>query len=67
MVQDFEEPGTYTVAVEVMDGNGLTSTAEVVVEVTLTEGIPEFSTLLIPIVAVVVLFFGLLRLRGRRG
>lgn len=46
----YEVPGTYEVSVEVMDGAGLVSSASVTVNVT-GEAIPEFSALLVPVLA----------------
>ena len=58
-------PGVYTVVVEVMDGSSLTSTDSVEVEVG-GEAIPEFTLLLVPIVAVILLFALVAQLRRKR-
>jgi C1A family cysteine protease/PKD repeat protein len=55
-------PGAYDVTAEVRDTNGLTSTSTT--EVTVTgEPIPEFSVMLVPVIAVLILFVFAMRFR----
>ena len=51
----YQAPGDYDVTVEVKDGNDLSSTSSLGVTVT-GEPIPEFSAVLIPVVAVLLMF-----------
>ncbi|UCE45370.1 MAG: hypothetical protein JSU93_00265 [Methanobacteriota archaeon] len=61
----FVQPGWHVVAVKVTDGNGLSATASVEVEV-IGEPIPEFSSLLVPIVAILALLLFMARARANR-
>lgn len=60
----YEEPGLFEARVEVMDGAGLSSTASATVYIA-GEAIPEFSFLIIPVVAMLVLVLAA-RSSGRR-
>lgn len=66
VVHEFDEPGTHTVGVELMDGNGQTSITTLDVLVVLEEDIPEFPALLLPVLVVVLLFFVAKNRLGRR-
>ena len=59
----FAAPGTYLVTVEVRDANSLVASSSV--EVTVTgEPIPEFSVVLIPVIAILIVFAAVRRRRA---
>ena len=62
----YPAPGSYAVTVEIKDSNDLTSTAVVEVKVT-GEPIPEFSIVVVPVLAIIFVFVitGRRRLAGR--
>lgn len=62
-MHSYDVPGVYQASVEVKDGAGLVSSASVAVEVT-GEAIPEFSMLVVPVLA--TLAVALLARRSRR-
>ena len=62
----FLQPGSYTVFVEIRDGSGLTSTDSVEVEVGGEEAIPEFSILLVPVLAVLISLIAVSLYRKKR-
>jgi C1A family cysteine protease len=59
-------PGTFEARVEVMDGAGLTSSVSATVSVT-GSAIPEFSALVVPVVAVLVIFLAVRSSARRKG
>jgi PKD repeat protein len=59
----FAAPGTYLVTVEVRDANSLVASSSV--EVTVTgEPIPEFSVVLVPVIAILIVFAAVRRRRA---
>ncbi len=60
----FTEPGTYTVRLQVRDSQGLTNSTTI--QIVVTEVIPEFPTIFVPLVGALIVMAIVIGLRRRR-